>query len=110
MTNPPNRGARADYVPRGPGQRRRPVMWTTMGPLLALAAFASAQKLAAEVKWALCMRSHGLPGFPDPNSQGAFDSSRFNDRSPSFQTASKACQALGPTGPISAVPGNGSGP
>ena len=69
-----------------------------------------AQKIAAEVKWALCMRSHGLPGFPDPNSQGAFDSSRFNDRSPSFQTASKACQALEPTGPISAVPGHGSGP
>ena len=69
-----------------------------------------AQKIAAEVKWALCMRSHGLPGFPDPNSQGAFDSSRFNDRSPSFQTASKACQALAPTGPISAVPGHGSGP
>jgi len=69
-----------------------------------------AQKIAADVKWALCMRSHGLPGFPDPNSQGAFDSSRFNDRSPSFQTASKACQALEPTGPISAVPGHGSGP
>jgi len=69
-----------------------------------------AQKIAAEVKWAFCMRSHGLPGFPDPNSQGAFDSSRFNDRSPSFQTASKACQALEPTGPISAVPGHGSGP
>jgi len=69
-----------------------------------------AQKIAAEVKWALCMRSHGLPGFPDPNSQGAFDSSRFNDRSPSFQTANKACLPLGPTGPISAVPGHGSGP
>ncbi len=70
----------------------------------------SPQEIAAEVKWALCMRSHGLPGFPDPNSQGAFDSSRFNDRLPSFQTASKACQALEPTGPISAVPGHGSGP
>jgi hypothetical protein len=196
MTNTPSR-ARAVYVPRPPGQRPRPVMWTAMGPLIALAAFAaacggsngasgstisssrmaqavayarcmrshgvpdfpdptpapgggiafqidgglgsdlnhnsprfnaadgacesllpgegqakppSAQKIAGEVKWALCMRSHGLPGFPDPNPQGGFDSSRFNDRSPSFQTASKACQALEPTGPISAVPGHGSGP
>ncbi len=67
----------------------------------------SARKLAAEVKWAQCMRSHGLPGFPDPNAQGAFDSSRFDDSSPAFQTASKACTALEPTGPISAVPGHG---
>ncbi len=197
MTDPPSPGARAEYVPHGPSQRRRPVMWAAMGPLLALAAFATAcgssnstsgsttsssrmaeavayarcmrshgvpdfpdptpvpgggiafqidggpgsdlnrnnprfnaadvacqsllpgeaqpkslpaQKIAAEVMWALCMRSHGLPDFPDPNPQGAFDSSRFNDRSPSFQTASKACQALEPTGPITAVPGHGSGP
>ena len=67
----------------------------------------SAQKLAAEVKWAQCMRAHGLPGFPDPNAQGAFDSSRFDHSSPAFQTANKACKALEPTGPISAVPGNG---
>jgi len=68
------------------------------------------QKIAAEVKWALCMRSHGLPSFPDPNAEGAFDSSRFNDSSLAFRTASKTCEALGPTGPISAVPGHGSGP
>jgi hypothetical protein len=70
----------------------------------------SAQKLAAEVKWARCMRSHGLPGFPDPDAQGAFDSSRFDDSSPGFQTASNACKSLEPTGPMSAVPGHGSGP
>lgn len=69
-----------------------------------------AQKIAAEVKWALCIRSHGLPSFPDPDARGAFDSSRFNDSSPAFQTASKACEALEPAGPISAVPGHGSGP
>jgi len=67
----------------------------------------SAQKLAAELKWARCMRSHGLPGFPDPNAQGAFDSSRFDDSSAAFQTASETCKALQPTGPISAVPGHG---
>jgi hypothetical protein len=65
-----------------------------------------AQALAAEVKWAKCMRSHGLPGFPDPNAEGAFDSSRFDDSSPAFQTAGKACKAVEPTGPISAVPGH----
>jgi hypothetical protein len=66
------------------------------------------QKIAAEVKWAVCMRSHGLPGFPDPNAQGAFDSSRFDDSSPAFLRATRACQALEPAGPISAVPGHGS--
>ena len=70
----------------------------------------SAQKIAAEVEWARCMRSHGLPSFPDPNAQGALDSSRFDDTSPAFQTASHACASLEPTGPMAAVPGHGSGP
>jgi hypothetical protein len=69
-----------------------------------------AEKLAAEVRWARCMRSHGVPGFPDPNAQGAFDSSRFNDSSPAFRTASRACTPQEPAGPITAVPGHGSGP
>jgi hypothetical protein len=55
------------------------------------------------------MRSHGLPDFPDPNAQGAFDSSRFDDGSLVFQAASKACKSLEPTGPIGAVPGGGPG-
>jgi hypothetical protein len=54
----------------------------------------SAQKIAAELKWAHCMRSHGLPSFPDPNAQGAFDRNKFNESTPAFQTASKACQSL----------------
>jgi hypothetical protein len=32
----------------------------------------SAQKLATEVKWAQCMRAHGVPNFPDPNAQLKF--------------------------------------
>ncbi|MGO9789315.1 MAG: hypothetical protein ACLP8S_07280 [Solirubrobacteraceae bacterium] len=40
------------------------------------------------------MRSHGLPNFPDPNARGAFDRSQFNENTPAFQTASKACQSL----------------
>ena len=67
----------------------------------------SAQRIAAEVSWAHCMRSHGLPGFPDPNSQGAFDSSKFGESSPAFQTASNACKSEQPAGPTPAVPGRG---
>ena len=47
----------------------------------------SSPKIAAEVTWARCLRSHGVPSFPDPNSQGAFDSSKFDPTSPAFQTA-----------------------
>jgi hypothetical protein len=65
----------------------------------------SSQKIAAEVKWARCMRSHGLPSFPDPNSQGAFDRSKFDENTPAFQSASKACQSLmSAVGPIPVHP------
>jgi hypothetical protein len=67
----------------------------------------SSQKIAEEVKWAACMRAHGLPTFPDPNAQGAFDSSRMDHASLTFETASQACKSLQPTGSITAVPGHG---
>jgi hypothetical protein len=67
----------------------------------------SAQRIAAEVKWAQCMRSHGLPSFPDPNDQGAFDSSKFDENSPAFQTANDACKSQQPAGPTPVVPGRG---
>ena len=68
---------------------------------------ATSQKLGAEVKWAQCMRTHGVPGFPDPNAQGAFDSSKFDSTSSAFQSASQACKSLEPTGVVQAVPGPG---
>jgi hypothetical protein len=68
----------------------------------------SPEKIAAEVKWARCMRLHGLPNFPDPDSRGAFDSSKFNDSSPAFQAARNACKPMeAAMGSVSAVPGRG---
>lgn len=68
----------------------------------------SDQKIAAEVKWAHCMRTHGLPGFPDPDSRGAFDSSKFNESTPAFQSASNACLSLmNRVGAIPVHPGHG---
>lgn len=69
----------------------------------------AAANIPAELKWARCLRSHGVPSFPDPNSRGAFDSSKFDDNSPAFQTASHACKSVEPTGPVSAVAGPGPG-
>ena len=36
----------------------------------------------------------GLPSFPDPNRQGAFDRNKFDESTPAFQSASNACQSL----------------
>jgi hypothetical protein len=80
------------------------------GLALSAAGFGGAAALgrgpsAAELEWARCLRTHGVPSFPDPDRRGAFDSSRFDDRSPAFQIASKACAAQQPAGAVAAVPG-----
>jgi hypothetical protein len=61
----------------------------------------------AELQWARCLRAHGVPNFPDPDRRGAFDSSRFDDRSPAFRAAAKACVSQQPAGAVEAVPGRG---
>jgi hypothetical protein len=45
-------------------------------------------------KLAQCMRTHGYPSFPDPDSQGAFDfkGSSVDPNSPQFQNAMSACR------------------
>jgi len=54
-----------------------------------------AQRLASLLKYAHCMREHGIPSFPDPNDQGEFPSSAGFDRSdPSYRAAQKACLPL----------------
>lgn len=53
------------------------------------------------IKFADCMRAHGVPNFPDPGSQGAVQitpSSGINPRSPAFQSAQSACSKLLPGG------------
>jgi hypothetical protein len=52
---------------------------------------ATAQALA----YATCMRSHGVPGFPDPNppgSGGLFSLGRIDPNSPQYQSANMTCQ------------------
>jgi hypothetical protein len=57
------------------------------------------QKAAANtaaLKFAQCMRSHGIPNFPDPNGQGVIDMTGVNISldSPQNRSAMQACQAL----------------
>jgi hypothetical protein len=55
------------------------------------------------VAFAQCMRSHGEPGWPDPNSQGNFLIDGRKDHlngGPQMQSATKACQHLDPNTPM----------
>lgn len=69
----------------------------------------SAQRIAGLVRLAACMRTHGFPNFPDPDSTGGFDSSKFDPSSPQFEAAMETCRRqTGTTGPIGVHPGSGS--
>jgi hypothetical protein len=51
----------------------------------------TAKQLAEEVKFAACIRQHGFPAFPDPNSQGTFVVHNFPLSAPQFQSAQNTC-------------------
>ena len=49
----------------------------------------------ASVRFADCMRSHGVPGFPDPLPTGGFSGGAVHGRSsPAYQAAAKRCTPL----------------
>jgi hypothetical protein len=55
----------------------------------------------AAFRFARCMRSHGVSGFPDPSTRAfkfALTPSSGNARSPAFRSAETACQHLLPDG------------
>jgi hypothetical protein len=66
-----------------------------------------AQMKAGNLRYARCMRAHGISSFPDPNSQGqlqiqAQPGSALDPSNPQFRAANKACQHYqyqGPGGP-----------
>lgn len=64
-------------------------------------ASAASSKQQQAVAYASCMRSHGDPGFPDPNSQGGFPAiqkgSPQDPNSPQFQAANPSCKSLLPS-------------
>jgi hypothetical protein len=71
-----------------------------------------AKEQQAMLKFSQCMRSHGVPKFPDPKftpnggSQMTIGK-EVDPNSPQFKAAQKACQKLVPNGPLSAGPGDG---
>jgi hypothetical protein len=52
------------------------------------------QSVTTALKYSVCMRSHGFPNFPDPNSQGAISgnsSDGIDPSSPQYQSAQRTC-------------------
>jgi hypothetical protein len=70
-----------------------------------------AKEQQTALKFAQCMRSHGVPKFPDPKFSGGGIQMTIgkdvNPNSPQFKAAQEACQKLVPNGPLSAGPGEG---
>lgn len=56
--------------------------------------------VADDMKFAACMRSDGVPSFPDPNAQGVFSFSGIDSNSAVFQKAMTTCQKDMPNGGV----------
>jgi hypothetical protein len=57
-----------------------------------------AQEHAQALRFADCMRSHGVPDFPDPDHDGAFPlRSGVNQQAPQFHRAVSACASARPS-------------
>jgi hypothetical protein len=62
---------------------------------------AASSGYAAFLKFSVCMRSHGLPNFPDPSANGGIKigpNSGINPQSPALQSAQQTCKKLLPDG------------
>ncbi len=58
----------------------------------------SGQNQEQDLKFADCMRSHGVPGFPDADRDGAFTlPSTINQQAPQFERATTACTNTEPS-------------
>jgi hypothetical protein len=61
----------------------------------------AANETAKLVRYSACMRSHGLPNFPDPDASGNIrlhSGSGSGPRSPRYDSADRACRSLLPNG------------
>jgi hypothetical protein len=91
-----------------PGRREARLLAATLTAVSLLAAACGGSSTPAaptayqtayqrELAFAECMRAHGLPSFPDPQSDGTFDSTRQNAgdfHGPRFVAANKSCAHL----------------
>jgi hypothetical protein len=69
---------------------------------------AASSSYAQALKYTVCLRSHGVPSFPDPGPEGGIapitPSSGINPQSPAFQSAEQACAKLNPVSSLTPRP------
>ncbi len=94
--------------PRRPGPRKAGVLAAALAAIALMLAACSGSSAPSDagqtyyqktLAFAQCVRAHGVPGFPDPNSQGNFllrSNRGFRMGSPQFESANKTCQHLLP--------------
>jgi hypothetical protein len=87
--------------PASPGVAGSGTTATTGSSSNAAASQSDPSQSAAMLAYSECMQSHGVPNFPDPNSQGQIliqggSGSGLDPNSPTFQAAQKACQSKMP--------------
>lgn len=102
-----------DVAGGGPGRRRVGVSAAAMAVIALLVAACSGGSSPAAagstpeqqaVAYAECMRSHGQPSFPDPDSKGNFDIPKNVDpNSIQYLSAHKSCAHLDPSTPMTAA-------
>jgi hypothetical protein len=68
-------------------------------PVLAESPAQRAARRQQLFKFAACMRSHGVPSFPDPGSAATSVKGTVDPQSPAFKSALTACQTLLPARP-----------
>jgi hypothetical protein len=56
----------------------------------------SAQEMAKLRQYAKCMREHGMPNWPDPDSDGNFGVPHSDEVSPAGKAAAQACKQYAP--------------
>jgi hypothetical protein len=86
-------GTRGDLNPSNPTFKAASRACRSLQPAGANPQPQTAQELATDVKFADCMRSHGYPSFPDPDSRGVFNlPPAINPNSAQFSSAQNACR------------------
>jgi hypothetical protein len=87
-------GARGDLNPANPAFKRASRACRKLQPAGQTQPQQTPQELATDVKFADCMRAHGFPSFPDPDSKGAFSiPGSINPSSSQFQSVTRTCQS-----------------
>jgi hypothetical protein len=92
-----NAGPGTGIEPRSPQFKAANRACRSLLPPPAMNPADQARMRAGNLKFARCMRAHGISDFPDPNAQGALQiqaqpGSDLNPNNPRFRAANRACQ------------------